>query len=268
MEDEINKENPAVKIRAFRAIDDPETCERFVKGHEYVLTSIGVTKVSSLKNAWTKNPSVFVLTVESLNGKTVYGGARVHVAGGSEHLPIEQALGTLDSNVFKLVWDYNKQGTGELCGLWHSREIMGYGIGSIFLIRSAVAISYNIGIQSLFALCAPYTIKPGESVGMEFETSLGNNGTFYYPKIDLIATVMVLKDVPQLSKADEPDKISIRDLRQRKNLTRIEELRRREITIHYDIGIPGIYKWDLQASINKADALFKLKEFKSQINII
>lgn len=256
MENAIDKDNPAVRIRAFRAIDDPETCERFVKGHEYVLTSIGVTKVSSSKNEWTKNPSVFVLTVESLNGEILYGGARVHVAGGTQQLPIEQAVGMLDQKVFELIWNYNKYGTGELCGLWHSREIMGYGVGSIFLIRCCVAIAYSVGIQSLFALCAPYTIKPGESVGMEFETKIGNNGTFYYPKLDLIATAMVLKDVPRLSKAHEDDKIAIMDIREKLNLIRIEELRRKQITIHYNIEIPNLDKWDLKDSINTANNLF------------
>ena len=256
MEEAIDKDNPAVKIRAFRAIEDPGTCERFVKGHEYVLTSIGVTKVSSSKNEWTKNPSVFVLTVESLNGEVLYGGARVHVAGGTQPLPIEQAVGIIDPAVYRLVWEYNKYGTGELCGLWHSREIMGYGVGSIFLIRCCVAIAYSVGIQSLFALCAPYTIKPGESVGMEFETKIGNNGTFYYPKLDLIATAMVLKDVPQLSKAHEEDKIAIMDIREKLNLVRVEELRKKQITIHYNIEIPNLKNWDLNDSINTANNFF------------
>lgn len=261
MEEEINKENPIVKIRAFRAIDDPETCERFVKGHEYVLTSIGVTKVTSSKNEWTTNPSVFVLTVESLSGNTLYGGARVHVAGGTQPLPIEQAVGMLDKHIYKLVWEYNKLGTGELCGLWHSREIMGYGVGSIFLIRAAVAISYKIGIQSLFALCAPYTIKPGESVGMVFETSVGNNGTFYYPKLDLIATAMILKDVNQLSKAFKEDKDAIINIRENAKINRIEELRNKKITVYYDIELSNIDKWNLKNSITIANIFFTSSQF-------
>jgi hypothetical protein len=263
MEEEINKENPVVKIRAFRAIDDPETCERFVKGHEYVLTSIGVTKVTSSKNDWIKNPSTFVLTVESLSGNTLYGGARIQVAGGTQPLPIEQAVGMIDPRVFKLVWQYNQFGTGELCGLWQSREIAGYGIGSIFLSRAAVAISFPIGIQSLFALAAPYTIKLAECVGMEFETGIGKNGTFYYPKLDLIATAMILKDVPQLSNALEEDKTAIMDIREKLNLIRVEELRRKKITIHYELEIKNLKKWDLAHSIYTANN-FYLKNYDSK----
>ncbi|MFB9844514.1 hypothetical protein [Mucilaginibacter ginsenosidivorans] len=258
----LNKEKPEVRLRAFRAIDEPETCELFIEGHTHVLTSIGVTKVTSSKNEWTKNPAAFVMIVESLDGRKVYGGARVHVAGGSELLPIEQATCTIDSNVFNLVWRFAQQGTGEVCGLWNSREIAGYGIGSIFLVRTAIAISSQIGVQSLFALCAPYTIPAAEAVGMEKEKSIGNDGTFYYPKLDLIATVMLLKDVPTLSKANAEDKNAIMRIRENLNITRVEALRRKEITIHYETQIPCLDQWDLNAAILQAESLF----LKSKVN--
>lgn len=249
MEPSLNKDKPVVRLRAFRAIDDPEACKLFLEGHAHVLTSIGITKVTSSKNEWTTNPAAFVLIVESLDGKRVYGGARVHVSGGSQPLPIEEATGALDPSIFKLVWKFAQHGTGELCGLWNSREIAGYGIGSIFLIRAAVAISHQIGLASLFALCAPYTIKPVECCGMELETSIGNQGTFYYPKLDLLATTMILKDVPTLSKAHDEDKIAILKVREEPNVVRIEELRKKEITIHYETGIPNLNDWDLNEAI-------------------
>ncbi len=269
MEDSLNKDKPEVRLRAFRAVDEPETCQLFIEGHTHVLTSIGVTKVTSSKNEWTKNPAAFVMIVESMDGKKVYGGARVHVAGGSEPLPIEQATGAMDKGIFDLVWKFAQHGTGELCGLWNSREIAGYGIGCIFLIRTAVAISYQIGIQSLFALCAPYTIPPGEAVGMELEPSIGIDGTFYYPKLDLVATTMVLKDVPTLSKAYEEDKAAIMKIRENLNITRVEVLRKKEITIHYDIKIPNLDKWDLQATIQQAKKTFlSYKIDERDVNIL
>jgi hypothetical protein len=256
MDGSLDKEKPEVRLRAFRAIDDPETCELFIEGHTHVLTSIGVTKVTSSKNEWTKNPAAFVMIVESLNGKKVYGGARVHVAGGSQPLPIEQATCAMDPGIFDLVWSFAQYGTGELCGLWNSREIAGYGIGSIFLIRTAIAISHQIGIKSLFALAAPYTIPPAIAVGMEIETSVGNHGTFYYPKIDLLATIVLLKDVPILSRAYEEDKKAIMKIRENSNITRVEALRRKEITIHYETQIPNLDQWDLNTTILQAESLF------------
>src|SRR5271165_1244722 len=108
MESALNKERPEVRLRAFRAIDDPKTCALFVEGHAHVLTSIGVTKVTSSKNEWTSNPAAFVMVVESLDGKKLYGGVRLHVAGGSEPLPIESATGMMDPGVFDLVWEYGQ----------------------------------------------------------------------------------------------------------------------------------------------------------------
>jgi hypothetical protein len=37
--------------------------------------------------------------------------------------------------------------------------------------------------------------------GFEIETSIGNNGTFYYPKLDLIATSLMVKDITNLPSA-------------------------------------------------------------------
>jgi len=245
-----------VRLRVFRAIDDPEACAHFVEGHTNVLTSIGVHKVTSSKNEWTDNPAAFVIIVESLDGKKVFGGARVHVAGGSQPLPIEQATGKMDASIFDLVWDFAQHGTGEICGLWNSREIAGYGIGSIFLTRTAVAISTQIGLTSLFALCAPYTVKMAESVGYQIEKSIGNEGTFYYPKLDLLATTMIHKDVNSLSGATDPERLAILKLRGTLNQVRTEELRGKSIEIHYETQIPRLDQWNLKHAITNAGKNF------------
>ncbi|GEM_PF-44645 len=249
----LNNNRPTVRLRAFRAIDDPETCKRFIKGHEHVLTAIGVKKVTSSKDDWMFNPAAFVLIVESLDGNFVYGGARIHVAGGTQALPIEEATGMMDPKIFDLVWAHAQSGTGEGCGLWNSREIAGYGIGSIFLTRAAIAIAPKIGLKSLFALCAPYTINLTKAVGYRQETGVGNNGTFYYPKLDLLATTMVLDDVEELSLASELDRQAILDLRQMGVGARIETLRSKEIEIHYDLSLNDLEGWDLNRIIQMSN---------------
>jgi hypothetical protein len=269
MDGNLDKDTPEVRLRAFRAIDEPEACVLFVEGHTYVLTSIGVTKVTSSKAEWMYNPAVFVIIVESLDGKKIFGGARVHVAGGTESLPIEQATGNLDPSIFNMVWEYAQHGTGEICGLWNSREIAGYGIGSIFLTRAAVAISSQIGLTSLFALCAPYTVKMAEIVGYNIETSIGNKGTFYYPKLDLLATSMILKDVTTLISAAGEERAAIFKLREELNVVRTEMLRKKTIVIHYEIKIPNLDKWNLKqtiANFNKTDISKELDD--TQLNIL
>jgi hypothetical protein len=249
MESILSKEKPEVRLRAFRAVDDPDTCEAFIEGHTHVLTSIGVTKVTSSRHEWTQNPDAFVMVVESIDGSKVYGGARVHVAGGHEPLPIESATGAMDPKIFETVYNYAQQGTGELCGLWNSREIAGYGVGSIFLIRVSAAIAFQLGLKSLFALCAPYTVKPVKGIGMELVPTIGNNGTFYYPKLDLVATTMVLKDVPGMPLADEEDRKAILQVRDNFVAIREEELRGKKIIIHYETQIPTLGNWSLEQAI-------------------
>ena len=252
MVEDLNKEKPEVRIRAFRAIDEPETCELFIQGHTQVLTSIGVTKVTSSKNGWATNPAAFVIIVESLDKEKVYGGARVHVSGGTEPLPIEQATRALDPSIHELVWKYAQYGTGEICGLWNSQDLAGYGIGTPLLIRTLIAISSQIGLKSLFALCAPYTVKPVVNCGMVLVENIGNKGTFYYPKLDLIATAMILHDVATLSGATEEDKLTIFQMRENPNNLRIHELKNKDITIDFELQIPNLNQWDLSEAIASA----------------
>ncbi len=258
MDTPLSKEKPVVRLRAFRAVDDPETCALFVEGHTHVLTNFGIQKITSARHGWLTNPAVFVLIVESLDKKKVYGGARLHVAGGSEPLPIEQATGSLDPAIYPLIRRYALNGTGEGCGLWNSREIAGYGIGSIFLTRAAIALTPQIGLKSLFALCAPYTVKLTESVGYRLEPRVGNKGTFYYPKIDLIATTMIFEDPEGLSTTSEEDRNAIMELRTNLNAVRTEVLRKKEIEIHYELKIPNLDRWNLDATIANSQIISPL----------
>lgn len=244
MTNSINK-IPEIQLRAFRAINEPRTCEQFVKGHTDVLASIGVTKVTSSKNEWTEDPAVFVIVVESLDSQEVYGGARVHVSSGKNLLPIESATKDMDPYVLQLVADHARKGTGEVCGLWNSPYLAGYGIGSPLLIRAGVAISTQIGIESLFALCAPYTVKAVVNCGMVLEESIGNKGTFYYPKLDLVATAMVLKNVADLHLALDEDKEAIQHMRNDPNDFQLFELKQKEIMIDFKLSIPGLDQWQL-----------------------
>ncbi|MBC7399496.1 MAG: hypothetical protein H7289_06095, partial [Mucilaginibacter sp.] len=213
---------------------------------------------------WTTNPAVFVIVVEAMDGKRIYGGARVHVSGGTERLPIEQAVSILDPGIHKLVWEYAHRGTGEVCGLWNSQELAGYGIGTPLLIRTGIAIAAQLDIQTLFALCAPYTVQPVVNCGMVLIDSIGNNGTFYYPKLDLIATAMVLNDLTTLSKATENDRQAIFKMRTYTDDWTITELKQREITIHFALSIPRLDEWDLSAVIASANQDFLEVDFNER----
>lgn len=252
MEGTINQEIPEVRLRAFRSIDEPDTCQLFVEGHADVLSSIGVKKVTSSKNDWTYNPAVFVIVVESMDGKRVFGGARVHVAGGTQQLPIEEAISKIDPSIHEIIDEYAKNGTGEICGLWNSKDLAGYGLGTPVLIRSGIAIASQVGIPTLFALCAPYTVQPVVNCGMELVGNVGNKGTFNYPKLDLIATAMVLEDVLTLSRARQEDRDVIFNMRANPEGFKTTIETKKKIIVDFTLGIPNIDNWNLAEIIASA----------------
>lgn len=229
-----------VKIRAFRSTDHPQLCERFIEGHRRILDAIGVKKVTSSGDEWASNPCSFVILVESSDETRVLGGARVQAADGKTPLPLEDAAGYMDEKVYDLVKTYIPRGTGEVCGLWNSMEVAGMGIGSIFLIRAALALSEQIGLDTMFALCSPYTTRIAGNYGFLVEKSVGNEGTFYYPKIDLLATIVMQKDNENLPNASELETNRIFDLRKKPVQVAQEIARKQQIVeINYDLLIPS-----------------------------
>lgn len=223
-------------IKAFRAPDDVEACQRYVEGHSKVLRIYGITMITSAKAVWIDDPNTYVIIVESENGEKIFGGARIQVADGTFQLPIEDALSKFDPNIHTLVKELIPNGTGELCGLWNSREVAGLGIGSIYLSRVGVVIAMQLKLNTLFALCAPATVKNSNRVGFLVDERLGDKGTFYYPKEGLVATAVFLNDVLTLSTANPEERERILELRsfpvQRKN-----ELGPRDISLEIDYNL-------------------------------
>lgn len=224
-----------IRLTAFKAVEDPLRSDKFIEGHNRILEIYGVAKVTSANVEWKYDPSVYVIAAEMDN--KILGGARIKCYGGSQALPIEDAISDMDYGIHKTIKNYSKNGTGEFCGLWNSREIAGLGIGSFLLTKAGVSIVSQLKLTSLFALCASYTVGMAQKVGFEIETSLGNNGTFYYPKEDFIATVMLLKNTETLDTADPIERESIFDLRRHPNQTKIEAGRNGTFELEYNLEI-------------------------------
>ena len=228
-----------IRIRAFRAVDDPVTCQKFIDGHRTVLEHHGIQKVTSSNDEWAQNPAVFVIVVESMDGQKLYGGSRVHAANGITPLPIEDATGYMDSKIYDIVAEYAQNGTGELCGLWNSKEVAGLGIGSFIPTRCTVAIAEQLGINTFFGLCAPATVRFNQWLGSKILTTVGNNGTFYYPKLDLIATAVIHEDLPELRDAHKREREKILFLRRNLQCVVNEKsiFKNLHINVHYDLKI-------------------------------
>lgn len=228
------------RIIAFRAIDQPELCDKFIEGHRRVLSGIGVHSLTSSRDEWASNKASFVVLVESFDGKKVLGGARLQAADGITKLPLEEATGYMDAKVYNLIQEYSLRGVGEVCGLWNSAEVSGMGIGSIFLIRSALALAEQIGLKAMFALCSPFTTRIAGNYGFLTEESIGNKGTFYYPKLDLLATLVVQKDAEGLSNASDLEKSRMLDLRKNPVQLTMEQARRQTVEIDYNLALENV----------------------------
>jgi len=224
------------RIRGFRAVDDLISCERFAQGHLNVLAEYGVTKVTTAKLDWFHNPDVYVVLIESIDGKEVYGGERIHIANDQYRLPVEDAISVVDPDIFPLVDRYRKEVTGELCGLWNSKAIAGRGF-SVLLTKIGIAIARLLKMGSLFVLCAPYTVSMCQQAGFAIEESIGNKGTYFYPKLDLIATLLMVKDLVHLPLADEDFRQRIINISEHPIQRAVEHGPKGEFTIELDLSL-------------------------------
>lgn len=226
-----------VSIKAFRADENEEECLKYVEGHRKVLETYGVTHVTSANLSWMKEPC-YVILVESTETGEVLGGGRVQIATGNLPLPIETAINKLDTRIFDMVREKIVHGgTGEYCGLWNSRKIAGYGIGSVVLVRIGIAILNQLNLGCLFAFCSPATVPISKSVGYRVIESLGNQGTFYYPKEDLLATALLLEDPLELKYADPEERNIILNLRDKPVYKSREQGRRGMLEVDYNLRI-------------------------------
>lgn len=234
-----------VRIRAFKAIEDLESCQMYAEGHYNVLRDFGVTKVTSANNDWFYNPSVYAIMVESVDGTEAYGGARIHLTGGTQPLPMEDAVGGQDPKVIDIVKPKSEEDTyGELCGLWNSRKVSGSGYPILLtkacVAKAGVAIANQLNLKKLFVLCAPYTVSMVEEVGFELITTIGNNGTFTYPNEHYLATALVLNDTEKLKRAVESSRERILNLRNNPIQNQLEHGPKGDMEIDYDLIIPGL----------------------------
>lgn len=224
-----------INVRAFFAPDDPEAAMRFYEGHSKLLQIyFGITKITSGNVDWINHRNTVVVIVEDDTGTKTYGGARVQMADGILPLPIETAIGKYDPKIYSDV----RIGSAEICGLWNSKEVAGMGIGSLILSRVCVALMTQLPVDNVHVLCAPVTTRGAKRVGAVIDTSLGNEGVFYYPKDDLVATAMIIRDIHEVSSADPGERELIRNLRSNPNQVRTETGPKGTFEVNYLLGLP------------------------------
>lgn len=226
-----------LRIRAFHAPEDTVSGEKFVLGHKKVLEDIGV-KVTSSKNNWIEDPNVFVMVVEDTDkNNEIVGGVRLHKANLLSEMPMVEAISKVDSKIFAEVDNLMEAGTAEICGIWNSRKVMGLGLGAIYLMRSAIALSSQIGLDTMLSFASRATRQRGYEKGFEPFKVVGNEGEFNYPKLDLIATAVVCYDPEILSLATAKERTEIFKLRTKEKFVAIEKWPKGEFELEYDLKL-------------------------------
>ncbi|SDG39161.1 hypothetical protein [Chitinophaga filiformis] len=226
-----------ITVRAFKAPDDPEACLRFYNGHLRLLEIyFGIAKITSGSADWMHHENSIVIIVEDETRTKTYGGARVQLADGVLPLPIETAIGKYDPKIYDVV----KTGSAEICAMWNSKEVAGMGIGSQVLARAGVVLAAQMPIDNFHVLCAPITTRIGKRVGFTIDESLGDKGTFFYPKDDFIATAMVINDVNKLENADPKERELIYDLRENLVQTKTEVGPKGSYEVSYNLEIANL----------------------------
>ncbi|PSL36125.1 hypothetical protein [Chitinophaga ginsengisoli] len=226
-----------ITVRAFKAPDDPEACLRFYNGHLRLLEIyFGIAKITSGSADWMHHENSIVIIVEDETRTKTYGGARVQLADGILPLPIETAIGKYDPKIYDMV----RSGSAEICAMWNSKEVAGMGIGSQVLARAGVVLAAQMPIDNFHVLCAPITTRIGKRVGFTIDESLGDKGTFFYPKDDFIATAMVINDVNKLENADPKERELIYDLRENLVQTKTEVGPKGSYEVSYNLEIANL----------------------------
>lgn len=226
-----------VHIHAFRAMDDPTSSMRFAEGHAAVLSNHGIKKVASSSTDWIENPNVYVILASSPGGQKIYGGARIHIFTEQTPLPLQKPFGKHDPRIHEIVAQFATEGCAELCALWNSVEVAGFGIGSKLIIKCAVSMTESLNVKHLLALSSPVTRRWIPDFGFYTIEEIGDQGGIPYPTEKLIATVAHFINPDRFANMSETMSNEVMALRNNPRLQSSASGPKGSISLYYDLDV-------------------------------
>lgn len=224
-----------IKIRAFKATDEPETCAEFLRQHRKLLEDFGIEHVNTNNDTWTSDPDTYLIIATSEEHGMI-GGLRLEVAREGKDLPIVDALRDMDGRIEREVDRWRKNGCAEICGLWNAHRFANRGLPTL-LGYAAVAVANQIGVNSMVCLIAHYTLRHALRVGFTIMGEVGEEGTFSYPIPSIKAIAMVMPNTLLLSEAHTRHRLPVISLRMRPQQERIEQPAHDPILVDYDLRL-------------------------------
>lgn len=203
MIDTMNTPKPEydrITLRAFRAVEDPETSALFAEEHTKVLSDIGIGQVTKVSKRWQQDPNVYVIAAEH-DELGLVGGIRIHVSRTTnEPLPLLFAVGKMDPALETFVEPKTAGGIAEIAGLWNAHRFANRGL-PMLLGTAAVSLVSQLKVDTLIAVLARYTLRYATKLGLKVVEQVGDKGWFVYPKPGFWGIVMCAMDPYALDNA-------------------------------------------------------------------
>jgi hypothetical protein len=222
-------------FRSFKAVDDPKSARAFKEGHAAVIESFGFV-LSSVSQPWETHENTYVIIIESEDGKKVYGGARIQLYDDKLPLPVVSAIDEEAPEIVSFIKGKTPYKFAELCGLWNSISAAGLGIGSVYAIRSAVALAGMIGVEKMIALCSVHTFRIAHRYGFDLVKEVGQNGAINYAGAKQIAKLTQQSDILNLPNSDIKERSIITAMRSNPKQVIIDQTRHESISITIDLS--------------------------------
>jgi len=224
-------------FRAYKAINELDTCLKFIEEHRNVLRDYNISNITTNTEEWMHNPNVYCVIAQDLSNNKIVGGLRIHISDGSSALPVELAIGRMDQRIHSVVENFRKNGgVAELCALWNAKAIAGAGVSTL-LVRAGIAVSNQLEIQTLMCICADYTLNMFQNAGFIADHSLGLNGGFPYPNANYTARVLGIMNPHSLESANAFDRERMESLRSFPVQRFAEQGTNQKIDVYYNLVI-------------------------------
>lgn len=222
-----------ITLRAFRAPDEPELCDEFLREHRKVLEDFGIQNVSTNTDSWMSDPNAYIIVAlhDSLG---MVGGIRLQIAAEGTPLPMEEAIGKLDPRVQDELEELRPHGNGEVCSLWNANRYGHMGI-PVLLSQAVTAMATMANARKMVCLVAHYTQRHPKRNGFIVMDKVGTEGVFSYPIPSIKAIAMVNPDTMTLPHATNAQRQLIYSIRLRPKQVRVEAPNSTPIEVHYDM---------------------------------
>ena len=224
-----------LRIKAFSAVEAVGNCARNAQIHAQVLRRYDIGNITSAKDGWWKNEETFALLLEDAQTGDPLGAVRLQRFGNRFPLPLESALTNVERSVHAWVASFAEDGVGELCGLWCSPLLKGFGMGAV-LTRMGLAVATELRARTVLGLCDTRNVMQNLGYGFARDVSLAG-GTFEYPRPGLFAHVLRVADAERLEGATRSNRMAIEAYRRSPIGHEVIEAGERKLVLERDLSL-------------------------------